>query len=57
MSDTPDEAEHDRMARNQALDWLGMLPDEKRLEVLAHFCSSCGREQDPDRRCQCWNDE
>ena len=38
------------------IDALRKLTDEQRQEVMAPFCSCCGREHGPNR-CQCWNDD
>ena len=52
------------MDKYEALDTLRVMlanstPDE-RLELLAElfsgYCEHCG-DEDPDNRCQCWNDE
>jgi len=33
------------------------LTKDERLDILYQFCSHCGRYEEDDIKCQCWNDE
>lgn len=51
-------ANHDQISYKEPVDAciviMRLLADQQRLEVMGHFCKSCGAA---DPRCQCWNDE
>ncbi len=36
---------------------LDALPPAARLELFSRYCRGCGKIEDEDHPCQCWNDE